>query len=402
MYVIPPILIVALAALVGAIWLVYRFRKHALSPVLGAVLGVSAGVVGALMFMWPLNFCTFERERDQMDLAIGLVLIFVGTVLCLTAASNLARRVLRRERTPDSDETHPGAFQGASAKVTAAVLLLPTLVVLALFLYLPMFETFRLSTQLARLGAPRTRFICVTHFTRLFSDTNYIQSAVVSLGMAAATVFLAISLSLLIATMAYRPIRGGRIYRTLLVWPYALSPVVAGIIFKLLFNPAAGVLNHYLQLIFGFQVPWLLDRTIAPWIVILAGTWNIMGFCILVYIAALQNVPAELEEAAAIDGANAFQRFFRITFPLLSPYTFFLLVTTTTYAFFDTFGLIDNLTRGGPLKSTSTLMYQVYVVGVEGRDLGRAAAQSLVLFLFVVGLTLFQFRASRGRIVYGA
>ena len=146
--------------------------------------------------------------------------------------------------------------------------------------------------------------MCVENFTRLFGNTDYIHSAVLSIGMGVATVIIAISLSLLIATMAYQPIRGGRIYRTLLVWPYALSPVVAGIIFKLLFNPAAGVLNHFLESLFGFEVPWLLDRMVAPWVVILASAWNIMGFCILVYIAALQNVPKDLEEAAAIDGAN--------------------------------------------------------------------------------------------------
>ena len=185
------------------------------------------------------------------------------------------------------------------------------------------------------------------------------------------------------------------------MWPYALSPVIAGIIFQLLFHNVAGVLNHIIDTLFGFKVDWLLRPDIAPWTVVLASTWNIMGFCILFYIAGLQNVPNDLLEAAAIDGANAFQRFFRITFPLLSPITFFLVVTTTTYAFFDSYGLIDFLTAGGPVEATTTMMYEVFEVGVVARNLGSAAARSLLLFMVVIGVTVMQFRFSRGLVTYG-
>ncbi|MAS36509.1 MAG: glycerol-3-phosphate ABC transporter permease [Anaerolineaceae bacterium] len=352
--------------------------------------------------MVPLEFCTFEQERTTLDLALGIALMLVATSLSLAVLHDLTQRVVGSKGLLASGETQPGAFKGRSASVTAFVLLLPTLLILAVFLYYPMLETFRLSTLLARLGAPRSAFICLDNFTRLMTNTGYINSVVISFTLAIAIVILSLSLSLLIATMAYQPIRGGSIYRTLLVWPYALSPVIAGIIFRLMFNPTAGVLNHILDSLFGIRVPWLLDPAIAPWTVILSSTWNIMGFCILFYIAGLQSVPKDLEEAAAIDGANVFQRFFRITFPLLSPITFFLVVTTTTYAFFDTFGLIDFLTGGGPVNSTSTMMYEVYVVGVQARDLGKAASQSLVLFLVVIGVTILQFRASRGRVSYGA
>jgi sn-glycerol 3-phosphate transport system permease protein len=401
MFAISPPVVVVLAALAGAAVLVFRYQASKRSLILGAGLGACAGVVGTLFFMIPLNFCTFEQERAALDVLAGLVLIVVGVGLSAALLDHLAQRVTSG-RGLASDETQAGAFKGPRAGITALLLLLPTLTILAVFLYYPMFDTFRLSTELARLGAPRTVFICMDNFTRLLGDPVYIQSVAISFGLAVAIVVIALSLSLLIATMAYQPIRGGGIYRTLLVWPYALSPVIAGIIFQLLFNPTAGVINHILNSLFGIRIPWLLDPAVAPWTVILASTWNIMGFCILFYIAGLQNVPRDLQEAASIDGANVIQRFFRITFPLLSPITFFLVVTTTTYAFFDTFGLIDFLTGGGPVRSTSTMMYNVYVVGVQARDLGKAASQSLVLFLIVIGVTIFQFRASRGRISYGA
>jgi sn-glycerol 3-phosphate transport system permease protein len=402
MYSVQPPLIVIVAALISAGLMAFLYQSRTRSLVLGGAIGAGAGVLGSLLAMLPLQFCTFEQERTGLDVGIGIGLIIIMSSLSMVIIHRLTRRIISREGVLASGETQAGAFKGRSASITAFALLLPTLFILALFLYYPMFDTFRLSTLLARLGAPRSVFICVDNFTRLVNDAGYIHSVVISFVLAIAIVVLALSLSLLIATMAYQPISGGSLYRTLLVWPYALSPVIAGIIFQLLFNPTAGVLNHILDSLFGIKIPWLLDPAIAPWTVILASTWNIMGFCILFYIAGLQNVPKDLEEAAAIDGANVFQRFFRITFPLLSPITFFLVVTTTTYAFFDTFGLIDFLTGGGPVQSTSTMMYEVYVVGVQARDLGKAAAQSLVLFMVVIGVTIIQFRASRGRVSYGA
>jgi sn-glycerol 3-phosphate transport system permease protein len=402
MYSVQPPLIVIVAALISAGLMAFLYQSRTRSLVLGGAIGAGAGVLGSLLAMLPLQFCTFEQERTGLDVGIGIGLIIIMSSLSMVIIHRLTRRIISREGVLASGETQAGAFKGRSASITAFALLLPTLFILALFLYYPMFDTFRLSTLLARLGAPRSVFICVDNFTRLVNDAGYIHSVVISFVLAIAIVVLALSLSLLIATMAYQPISGGSLYRTLLVWPYALSPVIAGIIFQLLFNPTAGVLNHILDSLFGIKIPWLLDPAIAPWTVILASTWNIMGFCILFYIAGLQNVPKDLEEAAAIDGANVFQRFFRITFPLLSPITFFLVVTTTTYAFFDTFGLIDFLTGGGPVESTSTMMYEVYVVGVQARDLGKAAAQSLVLFMVVIGVTIIQFRASRGRVSYGA
>jgi len=205
----------------------------------------------------------------------------------------------------------------------------------------------------------------------------------------------------LIATLAYQPIRGAAIYRILLIWPYAISPAVAGIIFFIIFNPLGGVANYLLGLVGIPRLNWLSDPNLAPWVVIFASVWKQMGYNILFYLAGLQNLPKDLQEAAAIDGAGALRRFFSITLPLLSPITFFLVITNMTYAFFDIFGTIDLLTAGGPSGSTSVLMYEIYKIGVSSGNLGRAAAQSIVLFLIVVGLTILQFRTTERNVTYG-
>jgi sn-glycerol 3-phosphate transport system permease protein len=281
------------------------------------------------------------------------------------------------------------------------VFLTPTLIILALFLYYPAFDSLRLSTLLYRLGAPRSAFVCVDNFTRLV-DPDYFKSVLITFGMSFAIVVLGLGLGLLIATAAYQPIRGASIYRTFLIWPYAISPVVAGIIFSLLFNPAGGIINYFLKSIFGITIPWLNDPTYAPWAVIIASVWKSLGFNILFYIAGLQNIPKDLLEAAAIDGATTIQRFLRVTFPLLSPITFFLVITNVTYAFFETVGTLVYMTGGaGPLGSTNTLMYRIYQLGIQNNVMGKAAAQSIVLFLMVIALTVIQFRTGSNRVTYG-
>ena len=216
-------------------------------------------------------------------------------------------------------------------------------------------------------------------------------------------IVLSMGLSLLIATMAYLPIRGAGIYRVLLVWPYAMSPAVAGIIFLLMFNPSGGLINYLFGKWFGIKLGWLNDPDVAPWTIIIASVWKSMGFNILFYIAGLQNVPKDLIEAGAIDGAGVLRRFWHIVLPLLSPTTFFLIVTNLTYAFFETYATIDYLTPGGgPLQSTTTMMYRVIQLGIYNNDMGKAAAQSIVLFLTVIGMTLVLFRFGGRQVNYGA
>ncbi len=411
MFVVSPLVVVLIAAALGAAVMAFLFQRNRVGAAFwGGVLGTGAGAAGALAFMVPLNFCTFVVDPEAevpldsekiLELILGASLIIVGIGLVTWGIYWVASRLLSGQSPIPSPETYPGAFSGTWAGITAIMLLLPTISILAIFHYYPMGQTFRLSTLLARLGAPRTAFVCLSNFTRLFTNPDYWSSVGFSFFLAVSIVFLGLSLSLLIAVMAYQPIKGARIYRTLLIWPYALSPVIAGIVFQLMFNNTAGIYNYVLENTFGFTVAWLLSPRIAPWTIVVTAVWNIMGYNILFYIAGLQNIPNDLLEAASIDGANVFQRFFRITFPLLSPITFFLIVTNTTYAFFDSFGLIDFLTGGGPVNSTTSLMYEVFVVGVENRNLGAAAAQSLVLFLIVIGVTIIQFRASQNRVNYG-
>ncbi len=404
MYVISPGLVTAIAALIGAGIMFFLFTRIPNSNrLLGAGIGAVAAALGVMLVMLPLNFCTFEAERLTIDIVLGTGLIVVASALTLTAARWFAERYYSGHGLLPQEETRQGVFGfGLKSLSTAALLLMPTMIILLVFLYYPMFQTFQLSTQLARLGAPRSVNICLDNFTYLAQSSDYHYSVFVSFSIAAAIIVIGLPLSLTIASMAHLPLKGARIYRTLLVWPYALSPVIAGIIFQLLFNPTAGVLNHILDSLFGFKVPWLLDSSIAPMTVVAASIWNILGFNILFYIAGLQNIPSDLSEAAAIDGANALQRFFYVTVPLLSPITFFLIVTNTTYAFFDSFGLIDFLTAGGPSNATSTMMYDVYVTGIVSRNLGRAASMSLVLFGLVIAVTVIQFRLSRNRVHYGA
>jgi sn-glycerol 3-phosphate transport system permease protein len=403
MYIIPPAVVLAIAALFGAGAMVLLFRqiKNA-NWLAGAMIGAASATVGTAAVMVPLNFCTFENERSSLDIVFGAGLIVLAGGVALLAAQWFAEHYYSGRGLMPETDTRQGAFGGGyGAILTAAVFLLPTLIILLVFHYYPMLRTFELSTQLARLGAPRTVDICLDNFTRIAESSNYHQTVFISFGITAVIIFVGLSISLLIATMAHLPLKGARIYRILLVWPYALSPVIAGIVFRLLFNPTAGVVNHILDSLFGFEVEWLLDRNVAAFTVIAASIWNIIGFNILFYIAGLQNVPSDLNEAASIDGANALQRFFYVTFPLLSPITFFLVVTNTTYAFFDTFGLIDFLTEGGPSRATTTMMYDLYRTGIISNNLGRAASMSLVLFAVVIVVTVIQFRFSRDRVNYG-
>ncbi len=422
-----PLVISLASAVFGALWLLVRFARAGRRPLTGAAVGALAGVLGPQVFMLPLEYCAFDPEHHitfnifffnepitvNIVLVLAWLLIIAGTAALLGIAYWLAQlRPFGGQRMVTGDAV-PGMFRGHWAMPW--LLLAPTLLVLIFFSYYPTFDTFRLSTLLARLGAPRSVPVCLDNFANLVAtdyyifssgfvlqaNSPYLRSFGISFFMAFFIVVIAISFALMIAVAAHQPIKGASIYRTLLIWPYAISPVVTGIIFLFLFNPLTGVINYLLRSLGLQQVPWLLDPNIAPWAVISASVWNIMGFNILFYIAALQNVPKDLLEAASIDGANSLQRFFRITVPLLSPITFFLVITNTTYAFFDTFGLIDYLTTGGPVKSTTNLIYDIFVVGIQERDLGRAAAQSIMLLLIVVALTVLQFRSSGRRVNYG-
>jgi sn-glycerol 3-phosphate transport system permease protein len=209
-----------------------------------------------------------------------------------------------------------------------------------------------------------------------------------------------LSIALLLAVMADKPLRGGGVYRTLLIWPYAVAPAVAGVLWGFMFQPSLGVLARGLRDYLGVDWNPLLDGNQAMTMVILAATWKQISYNFLFFLAGLQAIPKSVIEAAAIDGARPFRRFWTIIFPLLSPTTFFLLVVNIVYAFFDTFGIIDAMTGGGPGKDTETLVYKVYQDGRLGGDLGGSAAQSVVLMFIVIALTAVQFRYVERKVTY--
>ena len=393
-----PLLISLVTGAIGGAVLAFAFASVRRSALLGGGIGALGGAAAPLIFMLPLNYCTFEAERTDLDVAFGIMLVAIALAAVILPLRWVSLRILGHQSVIAQQAT-PGAFKG---RWMPWLLLAPTLVILILFLYYPSLETFRLSTLLARLGARRTAFVCVDNFTRLAQDANYLNIILLTFFISIAIVVIGLVLSLAIANLAYLPIKGAAIYRTLLIWPYAISPAVAGIIFLLLFNPTGGLINYILDNLFGIKIGWLNDPAAAPWAVIMASVWKSMGYNILFYIAGLQNVPKDLIEAAAIDGANAWQRFRRIVIPMLSPITFFLIITNMTYAFFDTFGTIDYLTGGGPVGATTTMMYNIFEVGIRNNDLGKAAAQSILLFVMVIGLTVLQFRTTGERVTYGA
>jgi sn-glycerol 3-phosphate transport system permease protein len=288
--------------------------------------------------------------------------------------------------------------------------LAPTLLSLLLFLYYPSVQTVTLSLLARRRPLPQERFVCLGNYVTLVQDAIYQNSFFITFLMTFAIVLIAMSLALGIATLASQKVRGASVYRTLLIWPFALSPVVSGAIFLAMFREGgSGLINYVLQNTLGISASWLRDTSLAPWVIVLASVWNILGFNILFYVAGLQNVPVDLLEAAQIDGANRLQRFFRITFPLLAPFSFFLLITNVTYSFYGIYGAVDTLTQGGPPLgaggalggATDVLIYKLYSDAFSpGGSIGSAAAQAVVLFLIVAGLTMLQFRYIEQRITY--
>jgi len=244
-------------------------------------------------------------------------------------------------------------------------------------------------------------FVGLENYKTVFTDPVYRRVLLNTLLFSGSVVALSLVTGLALAVLANQKVRGARVYRLLLIWPYALSPAVAGVIFLFLFNPQAGVVNYVLGEVFGVRPDWLTDPRLAFLVVVLTAVWKNVGYNVVFYLAALQNLPGEVLEAALVDGATPWQRFFRITLPLLSPMTFFLLVMNSIYAFFDTFAIIDLITRGGPNGATNTLIYSIYRDGFEFFNTGMAAAQSVVLFVGVVLLTMVQFRFGERRVHYG-
>jgi sn-glycerol 3-phosphate transport system permease protein len=237
------------------------------------------------------------------------------------------------------------------------------------------------------------------NFKALFADESYLASFRTTTVFSLAVAGIGLSVSLLLAVMADRVIRGARLYKTLMIWPYAVAPAVAGVLWLFMFAPSIGVVSFWLR---AAGVDWnhLLDGTDAMILIVLAAVWKQISYNFLFFLAGLQSIPKSLVEAAAIDGAGPWRRFWTVQFPLLTPTTFFLLVINIIYVFIDTFAIVDAATSGGPGKDTSILVYKVYFDGFKALDLGSSAAQSVVLMAILISLTVIQFRYVERRVHY--
>ncbi|HEX3182323.1 MAG TPA: sn-glycerol-3-phosphate ABC transporter permease UgpA [Beijerinckiaceae bacterium] len=286
-----------------------------------------------------------------------------------------------------------------SHKFLPYLLLAPQLAITIIFFYLPASQALRQSFFIEDAFGTNSDFVGLENYRYVFADPSYYKAIVTTAIFAAAVTICSLSFALLLAVMADREIKGATAYRTLLVWPYAVAPAIAGVLFIFLFQPSLGMLARGLT---ALGVDWnpLLDGKQALTLVIVAATWKQISYNFLFFLAGLQAIPKSLIEAAAIDGARPWRRFFTIIFPLLSPTTFFLVAVNIVYVFFDTFGIIDAVTGGGPAQATQTLVYKVYNDGRLGGDLGGSAAQSVILMLIVVALTSVQFRFVDRRVNY--
>lgn len=278
-------------------------------------------------------------------------------------------------------------------------LMAPQLIITLVFFIWPAGQAIYQSTMLEDAFGLSMEFVGLENFTRLFGDTLYSESFFTTMQFSLAVAILALVSALILAAMAEHIVRGALAYRTLLIWPYAVAPVVAGYLWLFLFDPSIGMVANGLQLL-GFDWNPKLHSSDAMWMVIITATWKQVSYNFLFFLAALQSVPKSLHEAAAIDGSGPIKRFFTISFPLISPTSFFLLVVNFSYAFFDTFAVIDAMTEGGPGQSTSTLVYKVYKDGYVGLDLGSSAAQSVILMVLVGVLTIIQFKFVEKKVAY--
>jgi sn-glycerol 3-phosphate transport system permease protein len=278
-------------------------------------------------------------------------------------------------------------------------LLAPQIAVTLVFFFWPAAQAIWFSFQLQDAFGLSTQFVGLQNFEALFGDERYLRSFRTTAIFSALVAFSGLAISLALATMADRVLRGALAYKTLLIWPYAVAPAVAGVLWGFLFAPSIGIVTYGLRRL-GYDWNWVLQGDQAMALIVIASVWKQISYNFLFFLAGLQSIPRSLVEAAAIDGAGPVRRFWTIVFPLLSPTTFFLLVVNVVYAFFDTFGVIDATTQGGPAQDTQILVYKVYYDGVKAADLGGSSAQSVVLMIIVIVLTAIQFRFIERRVQY--
>ena len=278
-------------------------------------------------------------------------------------------------------------------------LIFPQLLITVVFFFWPAVQALVQSLLVEDAFGSSTEFVWFENFHTLFNDEGYLASFKVTAIFSLLVASIGITFSLVLAAFADRVLRGATVYKTLLIVPYAVAPAIAAVLWLFLFNPTLGVVAHWMK---GWGIRWdpLLDGNDALVLVVVAAVWKQISYNFLFFLAGLQSIPKSLIEAAAIDGARPWRRFWTIVFPLLSPVTFFLLVINIVYSFFETFAIVDTATQGGPGKETAILVYKVYYDGFKALDLGGSAAQSVVLMAIVVTLTVIQFRYVEKKVQY--
>jgi sn-glycerol 3-phosphate transport system permease protein len=286
-----------------------------------------------------------------------------------------------------------------AGKALPYLLLAPQLLVTLVFFYWPASQAVWQSFLLQDAFGLRTEFVWLENYRDLLQQGDYYRAMGTTAIFAVSVTTLSLSIALLLAVQADKHIKGAGVYKTLLIWPYAVAPAIAGVLWLFMFQPSLGLVARGLR---SHGIDWnpLLNGNHAMLLVVMASTWKQISYNFLFFLAGLQAIPRSVIEAAAIDGARPIRRFWTIVFPLLSPTAFFLLVVNIVYVFFDTFGIIDATTGGGPSKATETLVYKVFFDGRLGGDLGSSAAQSVILMVIVVGLTAFQFRYIERKVTY--
>ena len=279
------------------------------------------------------------------------------------------------------------------------VLIAPQMAIVLVFFFLPAGQALYQSVLTEDAFGTSTVFVGAENFARLWDDETYLDSFRTTAVFSVLVAVCGLSIALLLAVMADRVVRAATLYKTMLIIPYAVAPAVVGVLWLFLFAPSVGIVSYALR---GFGLEWnhLLNANHAMALIVMAAVWKQISYNFLFFLAGLQSIPKSLIEAAAIDGASPWRRFWTIVFPLLSPVTFFLLVINIVYAFFDTFAIVDTATNGGPGKETAILVYKVYYDGFKALDLGGSAAQSVVLMAIVIALTVVQFKYVEKKVQY--
>ncbi|MBU6382002.1 MAG: sn-glycerol-3-phosphate ABC transporter permease UgpA [Betaproteobacteria bacterium] len=281
-----------------------------------------------------------------------------------------------------------------------AMLLAPQLLIVLIFFYWPSVRAVFGSLFLEDAFGQSAEFVGFENFERLFADSDYADAFGITVVFSVLVSSIGLSISLLLAWFADRAIKARYVFRTILIIPYAVSAAVAAVLWSFLFAPSVGVVAHWL-IQSGLAWNYLINANHAMALIVMTAVWKQIAYNFIFFLAGLQAIPRSMFEASAMDGAGPFKTFFYVTLPLLSPTAFFLLVVNVVYAFFDTFGIIDASTGGGPGQSTSILVYKVYHDGFKSLDLGSSSAQSVILMIMVVLLTVIQFRFIERRVHYG-